>query len=656
MADSATPPPPPATDSQPTKSSLFSPRSQRQFGLFAAGACFFALSTAITRRSLVRKYRMTVPRFYSPNTTVREVDGGMEALEALSIATINVFSLSMMATGGLLWAFDISNVDDMRRKVRRNMGLEGGQQDAEAEKQIEEWLATVFSRMDPKNSDPDLAPDLTSGLNCKVKVRFYVLVSKPSKLARSGIRQVVQSPVLDLAKASTVSIPVRCFRGLEENIVCYLPIRDIEKVGSIAYEKAFVSTVPRRVYAHGTAIRDGEDDFQYKRGNHFWIISSASPREGEDEVKVVNLETYRTGIIPISHACWFPKMRGPGKELWTFGGGAMEIRQAGPKMVKRMSWTICQDFDGKRTTTKLVSIPPKTAETANHHWLTLSESQNFFSQILKRKIGADNAICERQIYSTSGDDISPCSSSSASQVDAVEFLDNIESPVRPSISEAEDMQGSKPPGSRSTFGRKQTNSAKGKSVQRPDDELAFSASDPAIMNDPTLIAEQYYANKAKQSLRAINAEKEWRASRCNQQLGDCKSAYRWIQRHYHLDQTKCKNNFDAEHEHCISLLESFPGRKNPCLLFQNDHCCCIWNDADRDAMPNLPGFEYSDVKQRAEKGKLIDMRKEFQVLVAMNLPKLDTTPLMNEFGLSFLKEICEDETLAGEVKEMVRKY
>ncbi|PQE19008.1 C6 zinc finger domain protein [Rutstroemia sp. NJR-2017a WRK4] len=613
MADSATPPPPPATEAQPTKSSLFSPRSQRQFGLFAAGACFFALSTAITRRSLVRKYRMTVPRFYSPNTTVREVDGGMEALEALSIATINVFSLSMMATGGLLWAFDISNVDDMRRKVRRNMGLEGGQQDAEAEKQIEEWLATVLSRMDPK-----------SKAEKEGEVRFYVLVSKPSKLARSGIRQVVQSPVIDLTKASTVSVPVRCFRGPEENIVCYLPKRDIEKDSSIAYEKACVSRVLRRVNAHGTAICDSEDDFQYKCGNHFWIISSGSPKEGEDEVQVVNLETYMTGTIPISHACWFPKMRGPGKELWTFGGGAMEIRQAGPKNVKRMSWTICQDFDGKRTTTKLVSIPPKTVETANHHWLTLTESQNFFSQILKRKIGADNAICERQMYSTSGDDISPCSSSSASQVDTVEFLDNIESP--------------------------------GKSVQRPDDELAFSASDPAIMNDPTLIAELYYANKSKQSLRAINAEKEWRASRCNQQLEDCKFACRWIQRHYHLDPTKCKNNFDAEHEHCISLLESFPGRKNPCLLFQNDHCCCIWNDADRDAMPNLPGFEYSDVKQRAEKGKLIDMRKEFQVLVAMNLPKLDTTPLMNECGLSFLKEICEDETLAGEVKEMVRKY
>jgi hypothetical protein len=579
------------------------------------------------------------------------------------------------------------------------------------------------------DSDPDLAPNLTSGLNCKVKVRFYVLVSNPSKLARSGIRQVVQSPVLDITKVSTVSVPVRCFRGPEENIVCYLPKRDIEKDGSTAYENAFVSRVPRRVNAHGIAICDSEDDFQYKRGNHFWIISSGSPREDEDEVQVVNLETYRTGTIPISHACWFPKMRGPGKEFWTFGGGAMEIRQAGPKNVKRMSWTICQYFDGKRTTTKLVSIPPKTVETDDHHWLTLSESQDFFSRILKRKIEADNAICERQMHSTtSGDDISPCSSPSASQVDAVDFLNTIESPASPSISEAEDMQGSNPPGSRrskrlhnlkrkaspvtaspahgkrrrilsdddeeededddcefydayqsefdrskrsispnqtieleyngpsvldSIFGRKQTNSAKGKSVQRPDDELAFSASDPAIINDPTLIAELYYANKAKQSLRAINAEKEWRASRCNQQLEDCKFAYRWIQRHHHLDPTKCKNNFDATHEHCISLLESFPGPENPCLFFQNDHICCMWHDADRAAMPVVPGFKYSDVKQRAEKGNLIDMRKEFQVLVAMNPPKFDATPLMDGCGLSFLNDICEDETLAGEVKEMI---
>ncbi|PQE15050.1 C6 zinc finger domain protein [Rutstroemia sp. NJR-2017a BVV2] len=627
MADSqSTPPPqaPPATDAQPSKSSIFSPRSQRQFGLFAAGACFFALSTAITRRSLVRKYRMTVPRFYSPNTQVREVDGGMEALEALSIATINVFSLSMMATGGLLWAFDISNVDDMRRKVRKNMGLEGGQQDAEAEKQIEEWLATVLSRMDPK---------------------------------------IVQSPMLDITNASTVSVPVRCFNGKEENIVCYLPKRDFEKDSSIAYEKAFVSTVPRRVNAHGTAICDSENDFQYKRGNHFWIISSGNPKEGEGEVQVVNLENYKTGTIPISHACWFPKMRGPGNEFWTFGGGAMEIRQAGPKNVKRMSWTICQDFDGKRTTTKLVSIPPKAVETADHHWLTLSESQGFFSRILKRKTEADNALCERQMHSTtSGDEISPCWSPSLSQVDAVEFPDSIESPAGPSISEAEDMQGSKSAGSRRTsvldriFGRKQTRSAKGKLVQRPDDnELAFSASDPAIVHDPTLIAELYFANKAKQNLRAINAEKKWTASRCNQKLEDCKFVYRWTQSHHHFDPTKCQNNFDAKHEHCISLLASFPGRKNGCLLYENDHFCCIWNDADRAAMPDLPGFEYSDAKQQAEKGKLFDMTKEFQVLVAMNPPKLDATALMNGCGLGFLNDIREDETLAGEAAEMVRK-
>lgn len=75
----------------------------------------------------------------------------MEAFEALNIATINVLSLGMMATGGLLWAFDISSLDDMRRKVRTNWGVAASRDDKEVEEELEEWFATVLARKEFKH-------------------------------------------------------------------------------------------------------------------------------------------------------------------------------------------------------------------------------------------------------------------------------------------------------------------------------------------------------------------------------------------------------------------------------------------------------------------------------------------------------------------------
>jgi hypothetical protein len=69
----------------------------------------------------------------------------MEAFEALNIATINVLSLGMMTIGGLLYAFDISSVDDMRRNVRTRLGVDGVQTDQEAEEEIEGLFASILS-------------------------------------------------------------------------------------------------------------------------------------------------------------------------------------------------------------------------------------------------------------------------------------------------------------------------------------------------------------------------------------------------------------------------------------------------------------------------------------------------------------------------------
>jgi hypothetical protein len=142
---------PQASTTPKSESAFFSPRSRRQLSLFAAGVGFFALSTVITRRSIVRRYKATIPKFYQPsNHANTNINGAMEAFEALNIATVNVFSAGIMVTGGLLWAFDISSLEDMRSKVRTNLGVDPIRTDQDAEDEIEEWFATVLARKEFK--------------------------------------------------------------------------------------------------------------------------------------------------------------------------------------------------------------------------------------------------------------------------------------------------------------------------------------------------------------------------------------------------------------------------------------------------------------------------------------------------------------------------
>jgi len=75
------------------------------------------------------------------------------------MATINVFSVGMMLSGGLLWAFDIGSVEDMRGKVRTNMGLDAVRTDQDAEEEIEEFIASVLARKEFKVLRDEMAMD-----------------------------------------------------------------------------------------------------------------------------------------------------------------------------------------------------------------------------------------------------------------------------------------------------------------------------------------------------------------------------------------------------------------------------------------------------------------------------------------------------------------
>jgi hypothetical protein len=137
-------------------------RSNQSKVVFAAGTVFFAFSLLITRRAFARRRLAANPAFYTnaPAHNAQQatkVSGAIEAFEALNIATVNLLSLSMMATGGALWYLDINSMSDARRVLRGGLGVDGsGRDEKEVEEEFEEWMATVLSRKEAKGTKVQL--------------------------------------------------------------------------------------------------------------------------------------------------------------------------------------------------------------------------------------------------------------------------------------------------------------------------------------------------------------------------------------------------------------------------------------------------------------------------------------------------------------------
>ncbi|RMZ84354.1 hypothetical protein DV738_g569, partial [Chaetothyriales sp. CBS 135597] len=136
------------------------PNPNRNKLLFVGGATFFAFSLIITRRAFARR-RQRLPnasQFYTnaPEHAAQansNVSGAREALEALHLATLNVVSFAMMATGGALWYLNINSLADARRMIRGGLGVDGtGRTEKEAEEEFEEWIATTLSRKEQKTA------------------------------------------------------------------------------------------------------------------------------------------------------------------------------------------------------------------------------------------------------------------------------------------------------------------------------------------------------------------------------------------------------------------------------------------------------------------------------------------------------------------------
>lgn len=138
-------------------------RQRRKDALLYGGVVFTFLSMFITRRALIR--RRTYPKAFEPsNGEAPKVNGGLEAVEALGLATLNVSSLAMAAAGGLMTYFDIADIEDMRDVVRQGQGYDvyGGRPDAD--KELEDWVKDVMTKKDEEGGGFDLKGSIAGKL------------------------------------------------------------------------------------------------------------------------------------------------------------------------------------------------------------------------------------------------------------------------------------------------------------------------------------------------------------------------------------------------------------------------------------------------------------------------------------------------------------
>ena len=57
-----------------------------------------------------------------------------------------------MVTGGLMWGFDISGLEELKVRLREGLGLEE-EGEKNAEEEFEEWLAVTLARRDGKKRE-----------------------------------------------------------------------------------------------------------------------------------------------------------------------------------------------------------------------------------------------------------------------------------------------------------------------------------------------------------------------------------------------------------------------------------------------------------------------------------------------------------------------
>jgi hypothetical protein len=122
-------------------SQYISPRTQKQLKIVLGGVYFVVLSTMVTRRAVARRMKWAKPTYFRQNMhhPEQEFNSGLEAAEAFSVATINVFGWGIFFTGGTMWATDTSGLDEVRQRLRVRLNLTEDDQKG-SQQIVQSWL------------------------------------------------------------------------------------------------------------------------------------------------------------------------------------------------------------------------------------------------------------------------------------------------------------------------------------------------------------------------------------------------------------------------------------------------------------------------------------------------------------------------------------
>lgn len=75
------------------------------------------------------------------------------AVQALSLATLNVMSFGIMLTGGVAWAFDLCDVRELRERTQTALRRPGNFSE-EDEKEMENVMGSILDRLGMQQPEP----------------------------------------------------------------------------------------------------------------------------------------------------------------------------------------------------------------------------------------------------------------------------------------------------------------------------------------------------------------------------------------------------------------------------------------------------------------------------------------------------------------------
>ena len=491
----------------------------------------------------------------------------------------------------------------------------------------------------------------TEKLDCKVEVRNYVLVSRPSRWTKSDNRIVVQSPVLQI-RNSDIRVPLkRCSRE-DDNAVEFLPVTDIEKDASYIYDKERVCKTPVCVNAHGVALSDSNsDELAYRRNDKFWIYVGASTDQYKTTVPVINLKTGANGSIDIKKVCWYPKMQGPKGELLTLGGEPRVCRHGGWKETTTFSFAICQKPDGNVSTRTNLRIPTKHTTLPDISMLSSTDQRLLFERRLEIMLKMQSPQYTAPLHqegimtppsSPDSENLSflkmvtkarPVPTVPPPIASIAETLEKLVDPIRGSAAPLERvlppvLQTSRIPISSILSTSSLDTSDRGfASVSRELPPLTRSQQpyrrELASFDGDEMCSAQILCDLSRKmtvgrmatasheiggipednrGLRFAIMGSDSFTDLCDRGNAECEYAFRFPFKHYHSPAIKCLLSGDS-HRHCVSQRLPLPEYFGGCLLMtipSLGHQCCYWRPEDRTTLPPRKRYLHHEKDQQEE--------------------------------------------------------